>query len=534
MNDFIAAKCPSCSNDLRVRLEYAGHKVSCKSCGGVFTVPMPSATASALSPGPATDAEQVGNVPKASQEPTGTELVRFDCPNCAKTLKMRRDQVGATVSCKRCQHVFKTSVANLATTSETPPLAGDRHDTAWKERVESLEKENSSLRDERDGLRGENDRLRQDLVSTRTEHESSGSAIPFFGLEGQRDADQELTSLRAEVFEVRADRERDRLAHESELSHLRAGLKAAESIAEAAAGKTEEVSGLKEDLLALRREFAIEGERVSQETALQRGEWESKLRSFETDREAQLREVAQQAEALKIETEVLRSQLEKAQASTDTVVNDARENQCRLRAEKESAIDERDGLKTELERLRADFSTADEEHGGSIKEWEQRETSHRADEERQQAEIERLRTECLGFSDKIDELIEEIARIRAEREHDKRAHEERMAAFRDDWGRERQAWVSEAERAALVTRELQEANSRSIAELNEQLREAREHRDQGHVGTEHIDPFRQKLEAELAEKSVEVEELRMAVFQAQTFKTQIGTFLSGLGIRLPT
>lgn len=546
MNDLIAAKCPSCSTDLRVRREYAGHKVSCKSCGSVFAIPAPGETPAASATDALAGSGRGGVNPVAAQPPPeGTELVRFACPNCGKSLKMRRDQVGATVSCKKCEHVFKTSAATLAAGIPAPaPDAVKRPNDAapatfgtpapdWKARVDSLETENSSLRVERDGLRAEIERVRELSETLRDEAASPGGAKSPPEPELSRDIPGGIPSARAEMIELLAGREQESVAHEALVARLSDDLRAAASRQEIADSRLQELEGLREDVEALKREHEVETRRLREEAASGREKWEAEHRAAEAATEDLRRAARDEVEASKVETEVLRRRVEEIQASRNVEVDELRTELARLRAEMATTRAESDALNAELGQLHAELATLTEHHAGSVSEWEGREELHREAVGTHQSEIARLQTECKSFSDKLDELLDDIERERSARGSEQRAHEEQLAAVRQDWESERLSLAQERDRAAIGARAAQEEHDRIIAGLNDRLRESTDRLERVRVESERPDPLRSQLEAQLAEKSGEVEELRLALLQAQTFRTQMGTFLSGLGIRLP-
>ncbi len=202
----------------------------------------------------------------------------------------------------------------------------------------------------------------------------------------------------------------------------------------------------------------------------------------------------------------------------------------RLRTALQTALEASDELRAERDRLREETTSSPNRSARSGRELESLGEAHRVAEDGHRTEVDRLRAECETFSDKLDELLTELSTEQAGRE----AIEEELSEVRADLEAERGARVEERAQSADAARLREEEHGREITGWSEQLREAEARAEAAAVEGDRRDPDWIRLQAELASKSAEVVELRAAVQQAQMFKAKIGTFLSGLGIRLPS
>ncbi len=658
MSEYITVSCDKCSTGLRVRGEYAGRRVACRNCQNVFTVPTPPTSRSGDS---LIDVDRAqATAPDHVMFPTTApaDVVRFECPKCAKRLKMRGVQVGARVTCSGCQHVFATSFASSSPGQATQTQDLEERIQAvegeWKQRVERLETENTRLREQSDRLGQEIEVTRSDLDAAGLEVNSLRSALErgeteaasrskYQGLRESTAA--RLVSLREQVNELETLRAQDLKAHELEIARWKADAETARqetleaSLSPATPPDTSALDALHVELTELRQlldrnqtEHEAEVTRLTQQvddarreandaalrplqnelTELQRlrdqdredhetkisaltlqvetarlearesalGPLQAELDELRANRERDLAEHKSEFDRLIADAEAARLEVDRLQTESQSLRDafDAEraslENEWRTRwdssrveadearADAESARKEIDDLRSlgsadldtaraELSRLQVAFESLTIEHShhhddrehlraetvqlNQVLESSRNELQRLTDSQAEikQAlsdEIERLRSDNILLSEKIEELHADLAREQSVRDTDRKDFEARISEFQAENAQLRSAGADRHSYETVSLRAIDELRSPTDAFLSEVFGEP----SSTSVKVDEDHPLLGRLRDELASKDAEIDDLREMVRQAQTYKAQMGTFLSGLGIRLPS
>ena len=187
MSDRISVACPNCRSTLNVRAEYLGRDLQCTRCQHTFA------------PSPA-DAIDPTTLPDPSIAPLAGEKVDVDCPGCRRTLKIRPQYLGLSVTCNRCEHRF---IAAPGSDDHSPRGSAGRGEDSPRE-WEGLERKHLALESEIGLLAG-----RLGGVEAGLEELHSGKPGRDASLEGAvaelEQQRREYASLEASVSAIRAE-----------------------------------------------------------------------------------------------------------------------------------------------------------------------------------------------------------------------------------------------------------------------------------------------------------------------------------------
>ena len=187
MSDRISVACPNCRSTLNVRAEYLGRDLQCRQCQHTFA------------PSPA-DAIDPTTLPDPSIAPPAGERVKVECPGCRRTLKIRPQYLGLSVTCNRCEHRFIAVPGSEDGATRGPAGRGEDSPREW----EGLERKHLALESEIGLLAG-----RLGGVEAGLEELHSGKPGRDASLEGAVDEleqrRREYASLEASVSAIRAE-----------------------------------------------------------------------------------------------------------------------------------------------------------------------------------------------------------------------------------------------------------------------------------------------------------------------------------------
>jgi chromosome segregation ATPase len=484
-----------------------------------------------------------------------SEKIRFPCPKCRKILKASREHVGLKGSCKHCGVTFTIPDANETADHRSIALAGtaptaDRTETFFdaatlpdlNESVERLTGEDEAARRELERTRDEVADLRQELDLARGDQaETEAVRAERDRLQAELDrAGDELVRLRSDTDDLRSQLEQAQADAASDLARL--GQEADEARATWDAerqplladweGRWRQADGdakrLSEDAGSLER--VLQSARAEAEDL--RGEHQKARDDLETLR-AELEAARAGSEALERQIHEAGSASEGEKARLDAELHAARQEGEAHRARADEAHAELATQRGECQRLRTDGTRLDE----GLREIE---SAQRSQAEEHCREIAQWRDKHQAASQQAEahwRLAEgfrgELEAARQQGDEAGRAAVEALDAHRRERAAERAEFEALSDRLHTAVADTRSAQVQALAEVEGRLHTASERAEQLARDFEEAGSARARLEKELAEARTLIGDLKDQLALANTFRSQIRTFLSGLGIKLP-
>jgi DNA-directed RNA polymerase subunit M/transcription elongation factor TFIIS/predicted nucleic acid-binding Zn-ribbon protein len=423
--DYIRITCPQCASHLRVRSQYIGHQIKCRTCETSFQVP---------------------------------ELVEQPCPACQSLLRYRADHLGRRVICRHCGVGFvadlSRSAPSLQAEASDPVTIIEALRAELRERTEqfaSALRELRRLQEAAGGSGGSTENVSQGMgESAEPGSPGDGPLDPGFrvtsdvatlgslgGEEPIRDV-SEIDRLRAEsAATTDVDRPRPRLGV--------ARTWTVEPTAEPMAQLQRALDDTRAEVDTLREQLNRSGSRLEyaeSELRLAREAHEAtqieltRVRDQEADHRAEFSSLIDQLAAMRVEFDQVREALAQAEQATEA-----------LRDERDALIAERDQLQRTVDATAASLASLQGEISGHIEERDRLQErlnqlgrDSEAIEQRLRSEIAQLQ-ERLGedqrereaISARIGHLERELIQERSERQAERATLEAERNALRTAW-----------------------------------------------------------------------------------------------------
>jgi chromosome segregation ATPase len=286
-----------------------------------------------------------------------------------------------------------------------------------------------------------------------------------------------------------------------------------------------EVAELRQGLEATRSSHECERAQLSREAEELRAGHKADLEAVAAEWEGRVREQADASARLTEECEGLRETLDAAEKRHRDDLEAFERGQSESHSLLDAARADQERLKAEREDARAEAGR----HAGRVQELEDR---HAGEVARLTERMTQLTGDSEDFASQIDTLRAELDRERQARAADSHASTERLASLRGEWDAERAAWSREKATLA-AARPTTRAGDDQVRELEEQLRILKAQADRNAADARDSALALLAIESDLNEKDRKIEELNFSLSQAQNYKHQVKDYLIGLGIQLP-
>lgn len=521
------------------------------------------------------------------------EYLRAECPQCKEELKVRHEYVGRRVECRRCKHTFEISREDHSISKSAESVAPEIEAAGTSELAEKLKSDNLRLREQRAALRlnvevlrsklesshaaresvatlqAEIDGLKQALTSSQMEaartrelekeidelqlslKESLGNADRALAIDRQLlGLQNELETARTALTQM-ASLERERNAFDQELAEARSeaerGARVIQELeilrneyegASAQHALTLEAStrlGLESE--DLRRKLDEQRQALQEELTTTRGEyeaarrdWHSEKKSLEELGESRVRQYLEETQTLRSKLNELNSELVELKAGYEEQRSRHDETTSRMESESEkshAALMSREAqLVHEVEEHNRTKAVHDERMSAKVDAVRGAEELNRIIESR----LETLAKEAENLREGKEELLKQLDRERLLRAEETQAKYVQLAAVHADREREKQSWSTERDDLAAQSTHHQKDSGEQI----DRLRAAEDRAGQLLEELRLASAARDEHENALQQIGVELAELKVAFANSQDFKHQIKSFLSGLGIKLPS